>query len=93
MFLIFIGLFVLSSLYRDALLRLRSSTKADLVEKVDSYLNYVVESWMEENQIAIQNGLRTEIAETFIALHIGCAHNGVHQHRTMGQTIRARQSC
>ena len=43
-----------------------SSTKADLVEKVDSYLNYVVESWMEENQIAIQNGLRTEIAETFM---------------------------
>jgi hypothetical protein len=37
-----------------------------LVEKVDSYLNYVVENWMEENQLAIQNGLRTEIAEGFM---------------------------
>ena len=44
-----------------------ASTKADLVEKVDSYLNYVVESWMEENKLAIQNGLRTEIAETFMS--------------------------
>tara|TARA_B100001248_G_C27381248_1_gene457071 strand:+ start:474 stop:1550 length:1077 start_codon:yes stop_codon:yes gene_type:complete len=41
-------------------------TKADLVEKVDSYLNYVVEGWMEENKLAIQNGLRTEIAEDFM---------------------------
>ena len=40
--------------------------KTDLVGKVDSYLNYVVESWMEENKLAIQNGLRTEIAENFM---------------------------
>ena len=44
-----------------------STIKADLVEKVDSYLNYVVESWMEENKLAIHNGLRTEIAETFMS--------------------------
>ena len=44
-----------------------ASTKADLVEKVDSYLNYVVESWMEENKLAIHTGLRTEIAETFMS--------------------------
>lgn len=37
-----------------------------LVEKVDSYLNYVVEKWMEENQVAVQQGLRTEIAEDFM---------------------------
>ena len=37
-----------------------------LVEKVDSYLNYVVENWMEENKLAIQAGLRTEIAENFM---------------------------
>lgn len=43
-----------------------ASIKSDLVEKVDSYLNYVVETWMEENQLAIQNGLRTEIAEQFM---------------------------
>jgi hypothetical protein len=40
--------------------------KADLTEKVDDYLNYVVEQWMEENQIAIQSGLRSEITEEFI---------------------------
>lgn len=43
-----------------------TSTKEDLVEKVDSYLNYVVENWMEENKVAIQTGLRTEIAENFM---------------------------
>lgn len=52
--------------YKAELAEEISSTKADLVEKVDSYLNYVVETWMEENQVAIQNGLRTEIAETFM---------------------------
>lgn len=40
--------------------------REDLVEKVNGYLNYVVESWMTENKLAIQNGLRTEIAETFM---------------------------
>lgn len=44
-----------------------TATKADLVEKVDSYLNYVVETWMEENKLAVQAGLRTEIAETFMS--------------------------
>jgi hypothetical protein len=42
------------------------STKSDLVEKVDSYLNYVVEQWMEDNKVAIQSGLRSEIAEGFM---------------------------
>jgi len=37
-----------------------------LVEKVDSYLNYVVEQWMDENALAVESGLRTEIAEDFI---------------------------
>lgn len=40
--------------------------KNTLVEKVDGYLNYVVEQWMEENQLAVESGLRTEIAEDFI---------------------------
>src|SRR5210317_960492 len=42
------------------------ATRADLVEKVDSYLNYVVENWMEENRLAVETGLRTEIAEDFM---------------------------
>lgn len=42
----------------------------DLVEKVDGYLNYVVENWMEENKLAIETGLRTEISESFMkSLH------------------------
>jgi regulator of replication initiation timing len=41
--------------------------KASVVEKVDAYLSYVVENWMEENKLAIENGLRTEIAEDFMA--------------------------
>jgi len=44
-----------------------STIKTDLVEKVDSYLNYVVESWVEDNKVAIQAGLRTEIAEGFMS--------------------------
>jgi hypothetical protein len=42
------------------------SQREEFVEKVDSYLNYVVEQWMEENKLAIQQGLRTEIAENFM---------------------------
>ena len=40
--------------------------KETLVEKVDGYLNYVVEQYMEENELAVESGLRTEIAEDFI---------------------------
>ena len=39
---------------------------SSLSEKVDSYLGYVVKTWMEENKVAIESGLRTEIAENFI---------------------------
>ena len=40
--------------------------KEALVEKIDGYLNYVVEQWMEENQLAVDSGLRSEITEGFI---------------------------
>lgn len=43
-----------------------AEAKEQMVEKIDSFLNYVVEQWMTENEIAIENGLRTEIAEDFI---------------------------
>ena len=56
----------LEAQYKEELSEEVSSIKGDLVEKVDSYLNYVVESWMDENKVAVQNGLRTEIAETFM---------------------------
>ena len=42
------------------------SFKDELTEKVDSYLDYVVKEWMQENELAIDRGLKGEIAEDFI---------------------------
>ena len=42
------------------------SEKTKLSEKVDTYLSYVVEEWMKENSIAIERGIKGEIAEDFI---------------------------
>jgi len=56
----------LEAKYEEELAEEIESTKSELVEKVDSYLNYVVGQWMEDNTIAIQSGLRTEIAENFM---------------------------
>jgi hypothetical protein len=41
--------------------------KEDLTTKVDDYLNYVVEQWLADNEIAIESGLRAELTEEFIA--------------------------
>jgi hypothetical protein len=43
------------------------SIKEGLVEKVDGYLNYVVEQWMTDNELALENGMKTEIMESFVA--------------------------
>lgn len=40
--------------------------RGELAEKVDGYLNYVVEEWVKENALAIERGIRTEIAEEFM---------------------------
>jgi len=40
--------------------------KADIVEKVDQYLNYVVEQWVADNEVAIEDGLRASVTESFI---------------------------
>merc|ERR1712054_401512 len=40
--------------------------KSELAEKVDGYLDYVVQEWMKENELAIERGLKGEIAEDFI---------------------------
>ena len=40
--------------------------KEDLAAKVDDYLNYMVEEWIKDNEIAIESGLRSEITEEFI---------------------------
>ena len=57
----------MESQYAGMLEEAVETIKSDLTEKVDDYLNYVVEQWMEENQIAIESGLRSEITEDFIA--------------------------
>ena len=56
----------LEAKYEEELAEEIKTTKEDLVEKVDSYLNYVVEQWMDDNKVAIESGLRTEIAEKFM---------------------------
>lgn len=50
--------------------------KEDFAAKIDDYLNYMVEEWMKENELAIESGLRAEIVEDFI----GGLHNLFKEH-------------
>ena len=43
-----------------------NEAKEKLVENIDKYLSYVTEQWMAENEIAVENGLKNEINESFI---------------------------
>lgn len=43
------------------------SIKEGMVEKVDGYLNYVVEQWMTDNELALENGMKSEILESFVS--------------------------
>jgi hypothetical protein len=52
--------------YAVALIEEVETIKNELVEKIDNYLTYAVESWVEDNKVAIEGGLRTQIAENFI---------------------------
>lgn len=56
----------LEETYATELAEELSTQKTELAEQVDGYLNYVVETWVEDNKVAIQSGLRTEIAEGFM---------------------------
>ena len=53
--------------YRKDLDENMVKTQEELTEKVDNYLNYVVEEWTKENELAIERGLKGEIAEDFIS--------------------------
>ena len=53
--------------YKSELIEEVTDVRASLTEKVDNYLNYVVEEWMKENELALERGLKGEIAEDFIA--------------------------
>ena len=57
---------ILESQFEEKLSTEKETMKEAMVEKVDSYLNYVVEEWMKENELAVERGIRTEIAEDFI---------------------------
>ena len=41
--------------------------KAELTERTDSYLEYVAQEWMTENQLAVEHGLKTEMTESFLS--------------------------
>ena len=43
-----------------------TAEKEALQERVDSYLEYVSDEWMEENQLAIEHGLKSELTESFL---------------------------
>jgi hypothetical protein len=53
--------------YRKDLDENINATRDDLTEKVDNYLNYVCEEWTKDNELAIERGLKGEIAEDFIS--------------------------
>jgi len=53
--------------YEEKLKEESEKAKSELVEKVDSYLAYVVEEWMKENELALERGIKGEIAEDFIS--------------------------
>lgn len=50
--------------YAAALKEEVEQVKSELAEKVDTYLSYAVNTWMEQNEIAIQHGIKSEIAES-----------------------------
>jgi hypothetical protein len=52
--------------YSKELKETKNQTKDELVQKVDNYLNYVVEEWVKDNELAIERGIKGEIAEDFI---------------------------
>jgi len=43
-----------------------NETRTEMVQKVDDYLNYVVKEWMQDNELAIEKGIRSEIVEDFM---------------------------
>ena len=53
--------------YEQKLEEAREGLKEALTERVDSYLEYVAEEWMTENELAIEHGLKTEMTESFLS--------------------------
>ena len=53
--------------YGDKLAEETTTIREDLTSKINDYLTYVVENWMEDNKLAVEKGIRTEIAENFMS--------------------------
>ena len=58
--------------YAEQLVEEVDSIREDLTTKVDGYLSYVIETWMKDNELAVENGIRTEIAENFMTSLQAC---------------------
>lgn len=52
--------------YNNRLNETIEENKKALTEQLDSYLSYVIEEWIEENRLAVEKGIRTEVAEEFM---------------------------
>jgi len=53
--------------FTDSLTEETATISEEIVERVDSYLDYVVEQWMEQNAVAVERGLKAEIVESFMS--------------------------
>ena len=56
----------LNEQYQEKLNEEVSAIKVELTERTDSYLEYVADEWMKENAIAVENGIKTEMTESFM---------------------------
>ena len=56
----------LTEAYEEALLEEIQAVRSELVERVDAYLEYVADEWVAENVLAIEQGLKTEMTESFL---------------------------
>jgi hypothetical protein len=57
----------LQSSYEETLIEEIKTIKSDLVERVDAYLEYVSDEWVQENALAVEHGLKTEMTESFLS--------------------------
>ena len=53
--------------YKKELSEAKDEYQKNLTEKTDGYLNYVVEEWMKENELAVEKGIRSELVEDFMS--------------------------
>ena len=52
--------------YKKEITEAKQEHLSTVTEKVDGYLNYVVEEWMKENELAVEKGIRSELVEDFM---------------------------